>query len=181
MATDPAGQRRLGAAVRSARKRRGFRETTDWAAAVGRSGRSLLGFERGESMGDETRERIELALGWPPEVATAIVSQQAPTWWSESFDDWLTATIEADDYKSMRDEARRVAELSGGVSGSGESSPIAKAGDRGEGDLSAFERDLIGQAVRLFSEAAEIQGQAIALLAQVAEAKPIITGGEARE
>lgn len=64
MSYSTAAWRHLGRRVKDARKGKGLRETTDWAVAVGRSGRTLLGLERGEPVGDETLELIEQALGW---------------------------------------------------------------------------------------------------------------------
>lgn len=56
--------RQFGKVVRTERKKAGFRDTTAWAAEVGRSTRMLLGLERGEPVGDETIERVAEALGW---------------------------------------------------------------------------------------------------------------------
>lgn len=65
--------RRLGAAVRSARYRVGVRNTEEWAELVGKTTRTLLGLERGESVGRETLTAVENALSWKPGTATRIL------------------------------------------------------------------------------------------------------------
>lgn len=70
----PADWGRLGQAVAEARSEAGFSKTNDWAAAVGRSSRILLGLERGEPTGTGTLELIEDALGWPRGGAFRILT-----------------------------------------------------------------------------------------------------------
>lgn len=56
---------RLGRTVYRARRSiPSYQHTEDWAGAVGRSSRVLLGLERGEKVGKDTLMRIEELLGW---------------------------------------------------------------------------------------------------------------------
>lgn len=62
---EPDAWKRLGREVEKARRQAGVRDIDQWAATIGRSVRQARGLERGERVGDETLERVELALGWP--------------------------------------------------------------------------------------------------------------------
>lgn len=66
----------LGTQIKTARKQQGMRDTKLWADKVGRSTRVLLGLERGEPVGDDTLELVELALGWPAGRCEVILAQQ---------------------------------------------------------------------------------------------------------
>jgi hypothetical protein len=69
--------KRLGEAVRLARRRHPSGEFVDmkrWARRVGRSSRLLQGLERGEPVGADTRERIEAVLGWPKDRCAEILA-----------------------------------------------------------------------------------------------------------
>lgn len=66
--------RRLGRAVHAERLRRGWSDTKEWAARVGRSTRVVLGLERGEPVGRSTLARVENALGWAPGRAWSILA-----------------------------------------------------------------------------------------------------------
>lgn len=75
----PEDWKRLGRAVKRARMRQqGYQNTQDWAAAVGRSSRIVLGLERGEPTGEETLLRIETLLGWPTDYAWQILRSAEP-------------------------------------------------------------------------------------------------------
>jgi hypothetical protein len=63
-------------AVQSARIRGGWTEIGDWADAVGRSTRILLGLERGETTGSATLRRIEDLLKWRPGYAGEILADE---------------------------------------------------------------------------------------------------------
>lgn len=58
-------RKRLGRAVRRARRAAGLAKTAEWADKVGRSDRVLLGMERGEPAGPDTYAAVAEALGWP--------------------------------------------------------------------------------------------------------------------
>lgn len=64
---------RLGRAVHAARTEAGYGDTREWANAVGRTTRMLLGLERGEQVGGGTLDLVERTLGWPPQHAYRIL------------------------------------------------------------------------------------------------------------
>lgn len=68
--------RYLGQQIKTARKQAGYRDSKEWAEKVGRSTRILLGLERGETVGDDTLERIELALEWPVGRCEALLASR---------------------------------------------------------------------------------------------------------
>lgn len=74
---------RLGKLVRRQRKRVGFENSNDWAAAVGRSSRVLLGLERGEKTGEDTLGRVEQLLGWAEDSCQRVLDGGEPTLASE--------------------------------------------------------------------------------------------------
>lgn len=67
----------LGKWVATARRSRGFSETLEWAEAVERSPRMLLGLERGEGVGDGTLKRIASALGVEVSMLYLILGGEA--------------------------------------------------------------------------------------------------------
>lgn len=70
----PADWAKLGQAVHEARKEKGLGKTREWAAAVGRSERTLLELERGGKVGTATLEDIEDALQWPRAGAYRVLN-----------------------------------------------------------------------------------------------------------
>lgn len=65
---------RLGRAIKRARMSHPtYRNTQEWASAVGRSSRVVLGLERGEPTGDETLMRVEQLLDWPADFAWNVL------------------------------------------------------------------------------------------------------------
>jgi hypothetical protein len=68
----------LGRLVLSERMAAGLGDTAEWAQAVGRSTRMLLGLERGEQVGPKTLTLIEQALGKSPGWAYRYLSGQEP-------------------------------------------------------------------------------------------------------
>lgn len=69
--------RKLGRRVYQARIRAGFTDTQQWADAVGRSTRMLLGLERGEAVGNGTLDLVAAALEWDPEQPYEILEDVA--------------------------------------------------------------------------------------------------------
>lgn len=68
---------RLGQAVHTARMMRTeLRDTKAWSEAVHVSTRTLLGLERGKSVGHETITAIEQTLGWPPDFAFKVLADR---------------------------------------------------------------------------------------------------------
>lgn len=65
---------RLGRAVFAARVQAGFGDTRTWCEKTGRGKRMLLGLERGEHVGGGTLDRVERALGWPPQQGYKILA-----------------------------------------------------------------------------------------------------------
>lgn len=65
--------RRLGRRVYQARIRAGYSDTQQWATAVGRSTRMLLGLERGEAVGNGTLDLVAATLEWPDELPYTIL------------------------------------------------------------------------------------------------------------
>lgn len=87
---------RLGQAIRTARTRCGYERASDWATAVGRSGRLLLGLERGEPAGDTTLRVIEEVLRWPYRTTDQILAKEPPGNSSHSFSEWLSFIVQPD-------------------------------------------------------------------------------------
>jgi hypothetical protein len=73
--------RKLGRRVNLARIKAGYSDTQEWADAVGRSSRMLLGLERGEPVGSGTIDRVAITLGWNPEEPYDVLDGvEVPTW-----------------------------------------------------------------------------------------------------
>lgn len=66
--------KRLGRWVYDNRVRGGYTDTKEWAEAVGRSTRQLLGLERGEPVGAGTINRVADALTLPASMLFAILA-----------------------------------------------------------------------------------------------------------
>lgn len=65
---------RLGRTVYRARRSiPSYQRTEDWADAVGRSSRVVLGLERGEKVGKDTLMRVEELLGWDADETFRIL------------------------------------------------------------------------------------------------------------
>jgi hypothetical protein len=101
------GWARAGQTVRRARERHGYSDTKEWADAVGRSSRQLLGFERGEPVGDQTIGRIESVLDWPSEVIEHLARGKPPEWWPRDFEEWREVCIATVDYQGMKENVTR--------------------------------------------------------------------------
>lgn len=66
--------KQLGEWVATARRVKGFVQTSAWVEAVGRTDRVLLGLERGEETGDRTLELVARALDVPIATLYTILS-----------------------------------------------------------------------------------------------------------
>lgn len=80
----------LGGWVAGARAQAGYSDTKQWAEAVGRSTRQLLGLERGESVGPKTIEAVASTLG----VAAWVLYDVLET--GRSADPWSDLKARAD-------------------------------------------------------------------------------------
>ena len=61
---DIESRKTLGRVIGRSRRAAGYADTDKWASEVGRSTRTVLGIERGDSAGPKTYARIEELLGW---------------------------------------------------------------------------------------------------------------------
>lgn len=94
----------LGQAVHEARTERGLGKTREWAAAVGKSERTLLELERGGKVGTTTLEAIEDALEWPRAGAYRVLNGLP---WRELVASRTTTAVAAPDLMSVIERIER--------------------------------------------------------------------------
>jgi hypothetical protein len=96
---------------------------------------SALANDPGRRMADDTAAAIDEGMGWAAGTA------------------WKIAVGE------ITDPVPRVETPPGTVGGTRQAPGITKAGDRGEGELAANERKIVGEAARLLAQVAELLAQ----------------------